>query len=148
MSSYFDSKEGRWVTPEYEIIGDTGANLKTVIASLATDKPDYDGVDQLFYKYFVLIRHGETTHTHKTVEWFLNESVTGTVTVSFKDGSTWEDDCYCDEIPMWLLLSILRAIQRRKPLGDLEADYVRTKREESFRSIKLTTRPTFFTEES
>jgi len=160
MTSYFDSKEGRWVNPEDEYIGNTEANLKTIIASLATNNPDYDGVDEALDKYFIIVRHGETTHTRETVEWFLNEGATGKVTISYKDGSTWEDDCFCDEIPMWLLLSILRAIQRRKPLGDgqtdetikkvraLETACVRTKRKGPIRGIKLNTKPTFFMAES
>jgi len=46
----------------------------------------------------------------------------GRVYVSYQDGGEWFDDCYTDELPLWLLLSILRAIRRRKPLGDQAAD--------------------------
>jgi hypothetical protein len=157
MNAFFSDTEGRWINPEDEYIGNTGADLKTIIAALSNPTNEtFDKIDQLLYDYFVLIRHGETTHTHKNVEWFLNESATGKVTISYKDGSTWADDCFSDELPMWLLLSILRAIQRRKPLGDqkadevikdvrdAEADFVQHRRVDSLKGVTLNVRPTFF----
>jgi hypothetical protein len=120
--TYFDPMQG-WTSPEEEYIGDTGADLKTVIASIADPTNEtFVQVDQLLYDYFNIVRHGETTHLTKKVEWILNDTATGKITVSYKDSAEWFDDVYTDELPKWLLISILRTIQRHKPLGDQKAD--------------------------
>jgi hypothetical protein len=159
---YFDQDVGEWTCTEDKVTSNTGVNLKTVktviasLSTLSTDKADFDGVDELLYKYFELIRHGETTHSRKPYEWSLNEGLAGTVTISYNDGSEWFDDCFVDEVPMWLLLSMLRAIQRKKPLGDQKADetikkvqdadsdYVKIKQNSSLNGVKLNVKPTFF----
>lgn len=48
-------------------------------------------------------------------------SVGGQVLISFREGGQWRDDCSADEIPLWLLIAILRPVSRRKPLGDQKA---------------------------
>ncbi|MGA7075613.1 MAG: hypothetical protein WBZ42_03575 [Halobacteriota archaeon] len=148
--SFFSESEGRWVVPEDERIGDTTADLKSVIGALSNPTNEtFVKVDQLLYDYFHLVRHGETRHLSKNAEWILNDSPTGKITVSFKDGSEWFDDCYTDELPLWLLLAILIAIQRRKPLGDqsadditkhvrdAEAEFIKTRQHASTKGIKL-----------
>ncbi len=44
--------------------------------------------------------------------------------INYQDGVSgeWLNNCYADEVPLWLLISLFRRIQRRKPLGDQEAD--------------------------
>jgi len=150
---YFDPGAGRWITPEDEFIGDTGASVKDIIAELHDPSNDtYDRIDWALYTYYSMIRHGETSHLGKRVEWFLNEEL-GHVYISFKDNGEWFDDCYADEVPVYLLLAILRAVQRKKPLGDeetdetaktvqdLEAVYMRKKHANTLRDIKLNTLP-------
>jgi hypothetical protein len=132
---------------------DDEASLKAVLAALAN--PSYETwvkVDQLLYVYFELIRHGETRHLSKNIEWVLFESAVGRILISYKDGSEWVDEAMSEEVPKWLLNAILRQIQRRKPLGDVKADevlkevrdveteYINNKNRVSARGIKLNTR--------
>jgi hypothetical protein len=49
-------------------------------------------------------------------------SVGGQVLISFHEGGQWRDDCSADEIPLWLLIAILRQVSRRKPLDDQKAE--------------------------
>jgi hypothetical protein len=153
---YFDPGTGRWITPEDEFTGDTGASVKEIkgiIAELHDPSNDtYDRIDRVLYTYYSMLRHGETSHLGKRVEWFLNEEL-GRVYISFKDGGEWFDDEYAEDVPVYLLLAILRAVQRKKPLGDhetdetaktvrdLEAVYVRKKHANSLRDITLNTLP-------
>ncbi len=150
---YFDPGAGRWITPEDEFMGDTAASVKGIIAELHDPSNDtYDRIDRVLYTYYSMIRHGETSHLGKRVEWFLNEEL-GRVYISFKDDGEWFDDEYAEDVPIYLLLAILRAVQRKKPLGDqetdetaktvrgLEAAYVRKKHTNNLRNIKLNTLP-------
>ena len=153
MSSFFSDSRGAWIDPENEVIGDLNADLKTIIAGLSNPSNEtWVKVDQLLYDYFELIRHGETRHLGKNIEWVLFESAVGRVLISFKDGSEWVDEAMSDELPKWLLNAILRQIQRRKPLGDVKADevlkevrdveaeYINNKNRVSGRGIRLNTR--------
>jgi hypothetical protein len=125
---YFSQIEGRWVSPEHDYESDTDASLKAIVRALKSEgeKPDevYDAVERLLFKYNVLVRHGSTRHDKRTVLWHLTEHPReeGRALISFYDNGNWFDDCYSDEVPLWLLLVIVRQIQRRKPLGDQEAD--------------------------
>jgi hypothetical protein len=152
MSSFFSDREGRWINPEDEFIGDLTADLKAIIAGLADPTNElFVKVDQLLYDYFALLQHGETSHLTKKVEWILFESPTGRVTITYKDGSEWFDECWSDELPKWLLNAILRKLQRSKPLGDqkadevikdvrdAEADYVEKRLRSTAKGIKLNT---------
>ena len=123
----FDPIRG-WVTPEDDYIGDTTASLKDIIKTVKSDreKPDalYNDVERVLFTYcfspIPLIRHGRVRHERRVVEWHLVESLRKPdhALICYFDGGEWFDDCYADEIPVWLLLTILRKIQRCKPLGD------------------------------
>jgi len=61
---------------------------------------------------------------HKNVSWYLTERGDERALINYQDGAgaEWRNDCYADEVPLWLLLALFRRIQRRKPLGDQDAD--------------------------
>ncbi len=89
----------------------------------------YDAVETVILRYcfFEGIRHGEHVNIgdHRRVSWhFNNDYLDGTVTVCFKSGQEWADDCNLDEVPSWFLLHILRKIRAKKPLGDQKTDEV------------------------
>lgn len=132
---------------------DHEVSLKAVLAALTN--PSYETwvkIDQLLYDYFELIRHGETRHLTKLIEWIAFESPTGRVVISYKDGSEWFDELFSDEVPKWLLNSILSKLERRKPLGDqsanevlqeardVEIEYIKNKSRELSPRIRLNTR--------
>jgi hypothetical protein len=116
---------------DYE--SDTRRSLKKVIAELkraeaVTPSNDpYDAVEHLLYKYQIFVRQGVRESfgaQHKKVSWYLTERDDGRALISYQDGAgaEWLNDCYADEVPLWLLISLFRRIQRRKPLGDQDAD--------------------------
>ena len=124
---YFDPSQG-WVTPADEYESDTGASLRAVIRALKAkgEKPDalFDAVERLLFKYANLVRHGQTRRDGTKINWFIYDSPNkrGNVLISFSDRGEWCDDCYSNEVPLWLLIAILRKLGRIKPLGDQKAD--------------------------
>ncbi len=164
--TYFDPMFG-WVTPADVYESDTRRSLKEFMAKLSSggevlSDEIYDAVERLLYTYANLVRQGvreRITRSHTGVTWYLTLRDERAF-ISYQDGprAEWLNECYADEAPLWLLIGLFRRIAQRKPLGDAQADvtikkvrdmeaaYVRTKREESLRGIRLTTRPTFFTE--
>ena len=135
MSSYFDPVHG-WVTPADDVESETHGSLKDILTTLKKIEssgviaPDdfYSAVERILYRYSVFIQHGirEDFGKHKGVSWYLVELGDGRDVVSYQDGAghEWCELCLADEIPMWLLIGLLRRIERRKPLGDQEADDV------------------------
>jgi hypothetical protein len=125
---YFSEIEGCWLSPEDEHESDTGSSLKAAITALKSkdEKPDalFDAVERLLFEYTYSVRHGQTRHDGRRVEWFIYDSPSkrGYVLISFLDRDEWRDDCYSDEVPLWLLIAILRKLSRIKPLGDQKAD--------------------------
>ena len=125
---YFSEIEGCWLFPEDNYESDTGASLRTVIRVLKSkgEKPDslFEAVERLLFEYIHLVRHGQTRHDGRKVEWFIYDSpsTSGHVVISFFDRDEWRDDCYSEEVPLWLLIAILRKLSRIKPLGDQKAD--------------------------
>jgi hypothetical protein len=76
------------------------------------------------YCFYASIRHGEEVTIAKGAEpisWhFNNDYLTPNerVTICFKRGREWVDDCYLDELPVELLLHLLKMINNRRPLWD------------------------------
>jgi hypothetical protein len=113
---------------------DTTASLKEVIAALkrasngATLSDEiYDDAERLLYTWFNLIRQGvreRFTKQHVGVSWYLTERDAKRALISYQDGPgvEWCNECYADEVPLWLLVGLFRRIWRRKPLGDQKAD--------------------------
>jgi hypothetical protein len=133
-STYFDPTRG-YVTPDDEYESDTYGSLKEITAALknadskGVELPDdlFELVEQLLYKYKVFIRQGahENVSNHKAVSWYLSDfGDQERALISYQDGprAEWVNDAFADEVPLWLLLSLLRKIQRAKPLGDQAAD--------------------------
>jgi hypothetical protein len=125
---YFDPICG-WVAPSDVQDRDTNRSLKEVIAELKGGALWNDlchAVEQLLYTYQVFVRQGirKEIAKHKGVSWYLTESDDGRALISYQDGpgGEWANDCYADEVPLWLLIGLFRKIQRRKPLGDQDAD--------------------------
>jgi hypothetical protein len=86
-----------------------------------------DSVERLLYKYEVFVKQGvrERFAKHSSVSWYLTDSpIDAKAFISYQDGprAEWANDCYADEVPLWLLVGLFRRIQRRKPLGDQDAD--------------------------
>jgi hypothetical protein len=113
----------------HERESDTNRSLKEVMAELKQgDAPDsvFDSVELLLWKYATLIRQGirQDIGSHKGVSWYVVDAPEARVYISYQDGprAEWNNDCYVDELPLWLLLSLFRRIQRRKPLGDQKTD--------------------------
>lgn len=124
----FDPLRGH-TTPSDEHESETNRSLKQIIAELKQgDAPDtlFDAVECLLWKYVVFIRQGirQTIAGHKGVSWYLTDGPDSRALITYQDGSAveWNNECYADEVPLWLLLSLLRRITRHKPLGDQEAD--------------------------
>lgn len=162
----FDPMFG-WIMPSDVHESDTTASLKEVMAALKRANKGaclldelYDAAERLLYIYANLVRQGvreRITTSHTGVTWYLTLRDERAF-ISYQDGprAEWLNECYADEVPLWLLIGLFCRIARRKPLRDAQADvtikkvrdmdaaYVRTKREESLRGIRLTTRPTFF----
>jgi len=90
------------------------------------EKPEalFEAVERLLFEYAYLVRHGQTRHDGRKVEWFTYDSPSkrGHILISFSDRDEWCDDCYSDEVPLWLLIAILRKLRRIKPLGDQKAN--------------------------
>jgi hypothetical protein len=118
---------------DYE--SDTPRSLKEVIAELKRGETStlsddlFDAVERLLYTYqvFPSVRQGVRKNIgtqHKNVSWYLTERDDGRALINYQDGvrAKWLNDCYADDVPLWLLISLFRRIQRRKPLGDQEAD--------------------------
>jgi hypothetical protein len=134
--SYFDPYSGHVVpTDDYE--SDTQRGLKKVTAELkragggekSSCSDLYDAVERLLYTRRIFVRQGvrETMgkgKKHKNVSWYLTERDDGRALINYQDGvrAEWCNDCYADEVPLWLLIGLFRRIQRRKPLGDQKAD--------------------------
>jgi hypothetical protein len=130
---YFDANLG-WVASLDYHESDTHRSLKEILAALKRGgKSDleisndiYDAVERLLYKYQVFVKQGvrETITKHTGVSWYLTDGRHGRTLVSYQDGSRaeWANDCFADEVPLWLLIGLIRRIQRRKPLGDQNAD--------------------------
>lgn len=69
------------------------------------------------------IRHGEgvvITAKDKKISWHFNPIYDNKerVTICFKQGGGWVDDCYLDELPVKFLLHLLFMIKDRCPLRD------------------------------
>ena len=127
---YFDPYLG-WVTPSDMRETDTHRSLKEVITELSrgdAESETYDAVERLLCKYFNLVRVGvrEDIAKHNGVSWYLTgvDERRERALISYQEGShaEWRHECYADEVPLWLLVGLLRRIQHRKPLGDQEAD--------------------------
>ena len=77
------------------------------------------------------IRHGEgvtISEGDKTpISWHFNNDYlepSEHVTICYKRGREWVDDCYIDELPVDFLLYLLRLIKNRRPLRDTRVDTV------------------------
>lgn len=128
--SYFDPNRG-YVVPGDDYESDTSASLKNVMAALkagdgaALSNDIYDAVERLLYKYQVFVKQGrETIAKHMGVSWYLTDGPGARALISYQDGPAgeWLNDCYADEVPLWLLIALFRRIARRKPLGDQRAN--------------------------
>src|SRR5665647_1044912 len=131
--TYFDPYRG-YVTPSENCESDAYGSLKDVTAALKnveskhTMPPDdlYDAVERVLYKYQLFVLQGvrEDFAKHKGVSWYLVDKSDGRALISYQDGPSgeWFNECFADEVPLWLLISLFRRIARRKPLGDLDAD--------------------------
>lgn len=128
--SYFDQNLG-YVTPADGYESDTHRSLKQIVAALkagggAVSNDIYDSAERLLYKYQVFVKQGvrETVAKHTGVSWYLTDGPDGRALISYQDGARaeWVNDCYADKVPLWLIIGLFRRIQRRKPLGDQEAD--------------------------
>ena len=131
--TYFDRHRG-YVVPDDDCESDTSTSLKEIITALkygqtsdgTISSATYDAVERLLYKYSVFVRQGirENIANHKGVSWYLTEDACGRAFVSYQDApyGEWFNDCYADEVPLWLLLGILNRITLRKPLGDQVAN--------------------------
>lgn len=132
--TYFDPNRG-YVVPAEDYESDTYGSLKDVAAVLKnveskqTMLPDdlCDAAERLLYKYQIFVLQGvrENIGTrHKDVSWYLVERGDGRALISYQDGmhGEWCNECYADEVPLWLLIALFRRIARRKPLGDQVAD--------------------------
>lgn len=89
----------------------------------------YDAVERLLHKHQVFVLQGvrERMGKHTGVSWYLVEkcgSEDKRALISYQDGplAEWANECFADEVPLWLLHGLLRRIKRRKPLGDQDAD--------------------------
>lgn len=131
-ASHFDPARG-WVAPEDIYESDTNASLKDIISVLKTGvEPSneiYDAVERLLYKYQVFVLQGirENIADHRGVSWYLVDKCNQDdkrALISYQDGPSgeWCLKCFADEVPLWLLMGLVRRIQRRKPLGDQDAD--------------------------
>ncbi|MFZ0011710.1 MAG: hypothetical protein WAL97_07400 [Halobacteriota archaeon] len=131
--TYFDPMRGH-VMPADDYESDTAASLKSVIVALKAEKLSddiYDAVERLLYKYQVFVLQGvrESMGKHTGVSWYLVEKCGSEymrALISYQDGphTEWANECFADEVPLWLLRGLLRRIQRRKPLGDQDADEI------------------------
>ncbi len=166
-TTYFD-RAGGWVTPTDDCESNTNVGLQTVVTALKAGEKGFevssrifDAVEQLLYKYSIFIRQGirEKIGTHKAISWYLTDSPTDArAFISYQDdpAGEWLNDCYADEVPLWLLIFLFRRIARRKPLGDAEADetiktvqradldyteYKEKRESEATRWLKLSTMP-------
>jgi hypothetical protein len=126
--TYFDPMWG-YVTVGDDYESDTTASLKIIMATLKVEEISddmYDAVERFLYKYQVFVRQGvrETIANHTGVSWYLTDSRDGRALIAYQDGphAEWANDCYADEVPLWLLIGLIRRIARRKPLGDQDAD--------------------------
>ena len=132
--SYFSSNSG-WVAKSDYHKSDPHRSLKEIIVALkAREKRRLeisneicDSVERSLYKYEIFVKQGvrERFAKHRGVSWYLTDSPTDArAFVSYQDGprAEWANDCYADEVPLWLLIGLFRRIQRRKPLGDQDAD--------------------------
>jgi hypothetical protein len=131
--TYFDPYRG-FVTPCENCESDAYGSLKDVTAALKnveskhTMPPDdlCDAVERVLYKYQLFVLQGvrEDFASHRGVSWYLVDKGDGRALISYQDGSgaDWANNCFADEVPLWLLMGLFRRIQRRKPLGDQEAD--------------------------
>jgi hypothetical protein len=140
---YFDPIHG-WTMPGDVHQSDTYRSLKEIAAELKSDAPDdlFDDVERLFFDYLPLIRQGirERFGQHPGVSWYMTAEKNRAF-VSFQDGphAEWQHGCYADEVPLWLLVGLVRKITAGKPLGhqktdetiakidDLDAQYMSTK---------------------
>ena len=135
--AYFDPIQGRYITPETDGVTSTYASLKVITAALANAEklsvlvPDdiHDAVDHLLYYYINLVRHGireDFGHLHGGVSWSLMpDDFMHRALISYQEGpGEWAVDCFSDEVPLWLLVGLLRRVARRKPLGDQNSDDV------------------------
>ena len=149
--SYFSPNSG-WVAKSDYNESDTHKSLKEIIVELkACEKRGLelsneicDSVEHLLYEYELFVKQGvrERFAKHSGVSWYLTDSpIDARAFISYQEGprAEWANDCYADEVPLWLLVGLFRRIQRRKPLGyqdadetisqidDLDAAYVRAK---------------------
>lgn len=121
--------------PGDDCASETHGSLKEITASLkSADKlgtlpPDdlHDAVELLLYRYFDLVRQGirdDFGALHGGVSWYLTpDDERERALISYQEGhGEWAVGCYSDEVPLWLLVGLLRRIARRKPLGDQDAD--------------------------
>lgn len=126
--TYFDPLRG-YVTLGDDYESDTTASVKIIMAALKAEKLSddlYDAVERSLHKYQVFVKQGvrETIAKHKGISWYLTDSRDGRALISYQDGprAEWANNCYADEVPLWLLIGLIRRIARRKPLGDQDAD--------------------------
>jgi hypothetical protein len=82
------------------------------------------------YCFYALLRHGEQVWIDGIdgpVSWHFNNDyldANAHVTVCFKQGRDWADDCYLDEVPAEFLMHLLATIRRRRPLWDQKPEAV------------------------
>jgi hypothetical protein len=134
--TYFDPNRG-YVVPADDYESNTSASLKDILALLklgetssgAITNDIYDAVERLLYENQVFVLQGvrESMGKYTGVSWYLVEKCgyeDKRSLISYQDGplAEWANECFADEVPLWLLHGLLRRIQRRKPLGDQDAD--------------------------
>jgi hypothetical protein len=122
---YFDPLVG-WVTPEESYETNIYASLREISSALKNGADSdvlYSAVERVLYTYLNFIRQGvrQSFGDHKGVSWYIVpdfENERGLI--NYQDGPTaeWENNCYADEVPVWLLTGLLRRIKLKKPLGD------------------------------
>jgi hypothetical protein len=126
---HFDPLVG-WVTPEDSYEMNIYASLREISSALkmgADSDVLYSAVERVLYTYLNFIRQGvrQRFESHKDVSWYIvpdAENERGLI--NYQDGAfaEWENDCYADEVPVWLLAGLLRQIKLKKPLGDQFTD--------------------------
>lgn len=82
------------------------------------------------YCFYAQLRHGEQVWIDgidEPASWHFNNDYLDDdahVTVCFKQGREWADDCYLDEVPVEFLLYLLTTIRKRRPLWDQKPEAV------------------------
>jgi hypothetical protein len=124
----FDSYGG-WTMPCDRYESNVPQTLKEVAAALAGEgnplsEAVYDSAERLLYQWQVFVMQGvrENFGNHKGVSWYLVEKGERCL-ISYQDGAAaeWFNEAYANEVPLWLLLELIRRIIVRMPRGEQDA---------------------------